>query len=55
MACTAEGHENIHCGEDENHLREEIISNKKQRFNYKKKQSKKMFLYHKEIRRYLIS
>ena len=55
MACTPERHENIHRGVDENHLREEIISNKKQSFNYKKMQSKKMFLYHKETRRYLIS
>ena len=39
-ACRTEGHENIDHGVDENHLGEEIISNYKQSFNYREKESK---------------
>ena len=39
-ACRTEGQENIDHGVDENHLGEEIISNNKQGFNSREKQSK---------------
>ena len=39
-ACRTEGHENIDHGVDENHLGEEIISNYKQNFNSREKESK---------------
>ena len=39
-ACRTEGHENIDHGVDENHLGEEIISNYKQSFNSREKESK---------------
>ena len=39
-ACRTEAHENIDHGVDENHLVEEIISNNKQSFNSREKQSK---------------
>ena len=39
-ACRTEVHENIDHGVDENYLGEEIISNNKQRFNFRRKQSK---------------
>ena len=39
-ACRTEGQENTDHGADENHLGEEIISNNKQGFNSREKQSK---------------
>ena len=39
-ACRTEGHDNIDHGVDENHLGEEIISNRKQIFNSREKKSK---------------
>ena len=39
-ACRTERHENIDHGVDENHLGENIVSNNKQSFNSREKQSK---------------
>ena len=43
-ACRTEGHENTDHGVDENHLGEKIISNNKQSFNSREKQSKNVSL-----------
>ena len=48
-SCRTEGHKNIALGVDEDHLGEKIISNNKESFNSRDKQSKMMFLYHNEI------